>query len=105
MTGHTGPARLSALCGGVLITAAGRAFSSALLALPSASSWQEAVVPPGGAPTQPECAACEATPAGAAPAKARNCRAPATEGPRLFSGAASSLLRHQDASRVTPLSE
>ena len=24
---------------------------------PSASSWQEGVVPPGGAPTQPECAA------------------------------------------------
>ena len=33
-------------------------------------------VPPGGAPTPPECAACEATPAGAAPVKARNCRAP-----------------------------
>jgi hypothetical protein len=33
----------------------------------SASSWQEAVVPPGGAPMPPECPADEAKPAGAAP--------------------------------------
>ena len=34
---------------------------------PSASSSQGAVVPPGGAPAPPECAACEAAPAGAGP--------------------------------------
>ncbi len=66
---------------------AGPRFQQRAFALPSASSWQEAVVPPGGAPTPPECALCVSTPAGAAPAKARNCRAPATEGARLFSGA------------------
>src|SRR5205085_5853104 len=64
------------------------ALSAALFAPPSASSWQEAVVPPGGAPPPPGCVLCVSTPAGAAPAKTRNCRAPATEGPRLFSGAA-----------------
>jgi hypothetical protein len=33
---------------------------------PSASSWQEVLVPPGGAPSPPGSVACEATPAGAA---------------------------------------
>jgi hypothetical protein len=33
---------------------------------PSASSWQEVIVPPSGAPSPPERVACEATPAGAA---------------------------------------
>ncbi|MEA2879878.1 MAG: hypothetical protein QOF14_5074, partial [Hyphomicrobiales bacterium] len=74
------------------------AFSSALQALPSASSWQEAIVPPGGAPTPPECVLCVSTPAGAAPAKARNCRAPATEASDLFSGPIFDPLRAQDAS-------
>ena len=55
------------------------ALSAALFAPPSASSWQEAIVPPGGAPPPPGCVLCVSTPAGAAPAKARNCRAPATE--------------------------
>src|SRR5947209_8626151 len=63
------------------------ALSAALVAPPSASSWQEAIVPPGGAPPPPGCR-LRAGSAGAAPAKVRNCRAPATEGPRLFSGAA-----------------
>jgi hypothetical protein len=50
---------------------------------PSASSWQGAVVPPGGAPTPPECVVCETTPAGAAPAEARDFPpAPATDGDR-----------------------
>jgi hypothetical protein len=44
---------------------------------PSASSWQGAVVPPGGAPTPPECELCVSSPAGSASTKARNCRAPA----------------------------
>jgi hypothetical protein len=34
---------------------------------PSASSSRGVVVPPGGAPAPPECAACEAAPAGAGP--------------------------------------
>ena len=34
---------------------------------PSASSWQEAVVPPGGAPTPPGCGSCEEPRAGTAP--------------------------------------
>ena len=37
--------------------------------------------------------------------EARNCRAPAAGFEDLFSGPASGLLHHQDASRVTPLSE
>ena len=37
----------------------------------SASSWQEAVVPPGGAPTPPGCVLCVSTRAGAAPAARR----------------------------------
>ena len=45
------------------------ALSAALFAPPSASSWQEAIVPPGGAPTPPECVLCVSTPAGAAPAR------------------------------------
>src|SRR5206468_6112641 len=45
------------------------------------------------------------TRAGAAPTKARNCRAPAAGLKDLFSGPASGLLRHQDASRVAPLGE
>ncbi len=73
-------ARLPALCLRRSHYGAGPRFQQRAFALPSASSWQEAVVPPGGAPTPPECAACEVAPAGAAPAKARNCRAPATEG-------------------------
>ena len=63
------------------------------------SSWQEAVVPPGGAPAQPECVLCVSTPAGAAPTKARNCRAPATGAAKRISAPPSGLLRHQDASR------
>src|SRR3954449_8880139 len=51
------PARLSALCCGVFLTASGRAFCGAL-APPSANSWQEALVPPGGAPTPPERVLC-----------------------------------------------
>jgi hypothetical protein len=43
-----------------LSTAGGRAFAQA--PRPSASSWQGAVVPPGGAPTTPECVLCEARP-------------------------------------------
>jgi len=35
--------------------------------------------------------------------EARNCRAPAAGLKDLFSGPASGLLRHQDASRVAPL--
>ena len=45
----TGPARLPALHRGV--------FTGGLRPPPSASSWQGTVVSPGGAPTQPECAA------------------------------------------------
>ena len=51
--------------GGVFLTAPGRAFGAGsrlpprwerrLTGSPSASSWQGAVVPPGGAPTPPEC--------------------------------------------------
>src|SRR3954469_20255417 len=64
-----GPARLPALHRGVFLAAPGRAFGSALEALPSASSWRGTVVSPGGAPTQPGGAACEAAPAGAAPVR------------------------------------
>jgi len=95
-----GPARLPALHRGVFTAAPGRAFEQRRKRArrSSASSWQEAVVPPGGAPTQPECVLCVSTPAGAAPAKARNCRAPATVGVRLFSGASFNSSRHHDAS-------
>ena len=55
---------------------------------PSASSWQGAVVPPGGAPAPPECRGLrEPRPAGAAPAEARDFprrRPPKEKGP--FSG-------------------
>ena len=56
---------------------AGPRFQQRAYALPSASSWQGIVVSPGGAPTPPGCVLCVSTPAGAAPTKARNCRAPA----------------------------
>ena len=52
----------------------------------------------GRSPAAAECVLCVSTPAGAAPAKARNCRAPATEASDLFSGPISDPLRAQDAS-------
>ena len=83
---------------GVFLTASGRAFGIAL-AMPSASSWQGAVVPPGGAPTPPGCR-LRAGSAGAAPVRGpelpgAGCRTAFwAESPAPLSG----LLRAQDAS-------
>src|SRR5437667_7717938 len=64
------PRRFPSGARAALSTAGGWVFAQALQ--PSASSWQGAVVPPGGAPAPPECVVCETTPAGAAPAEARD---------------------------------
>jgi hypothetical protein len=62
-------------------------------------------VPPGGAPTPPECEGASLV------RRRRTSTRPGIAGRRLpdskdlFSGPASGLLRHQDASRVAPLGE
>jgi len=68
--GNARPLRLSALRCGVFLTASGRAFVDGAKRAhrSSAGSRQEAVVPPGGAPTPPECR-LRAGSAGAAPAR------------------------------------
>ena len=56
---------------------------------------------PGGAPTPPGCR-LRAGSAGAAPAEARNCRAPAAGFEDLFSGPASGLLHHKTPHESAP---
>jgi len=64
----------------------GRASATAKdRALPSASSWQEAVVPPGGTPTPPECR-LRAGSAGAAPARGPELPGAGCRSEDLFSG-------------------
>jgi hypothetical protein len=62
-------------------------------------------VPPGGAPPPPECVPCVGTPAGAAPVEGPELPGARRRIEDLFSGPASGLLHHQDASRVAPLCE
>jgi hypothetical protein len=65
---------------------------------PSAGSRREAIVPPGGAPPPPECVPCVGTPAGAAPVEGPELPGARRRIEDLFSGPASGLLHHQDAS-------
>ena len=72
------PARLSALCCGVFLTAAGRAFVDGASVpidrqpAPGRGSWC-----PRAEPRRRPSARVRTSPAGATPTKARNCRAPA----------------------------
>jgi len=94
------PPRLSALCCGVLLTASGRDFQK------DACSRLISQLLAGGRSTSgrsPDAARVRAVrsarPRAPPQSEARNCRAPAAGFEDPFSGPASGLLRHQDASR------
>ena len=91
--------RLSALRCGVLTTASGRAFCGALGTAVSQLLAGDRCVP-GRSPDAARVHAVRSAHPRAPPqSEARNCRAPAAGFEDLFSGPASGLLHHQDASR------